>query len=724
MVGKKSGRALLREEGLQRTDNNMDFSTWPQVNMINQKNYYTDFLKRDDQILAIRLQQEERLDRRKRAAVDLDRARAQNGQDGPEPADVNEDDLDNDVGLVDELGENYGSKTIVIHVGSQNMRIGFATDALPKTVPMVIARKSQKTEAEDSEPVPKRIKLDDDTPSEEWFGEEFAKEYDSMATYFKQFRRGNKRRVLPNSRELVTKWNSSTPPEIISEHNDPVQLDWTELPPNPAEAPDYIIGAPALRIPENSKPKYHLSWPMRHGHLNEKDYNNRNRLQRDFFAIIEESIKTHLDLPHKREWSQYSCVFLIPDLYEKVFVTTILQELMTDFGFGRVCFMQESLAATFGAGFSTACMVDMGAQKTTVCCVEDGMCIEPSRINLKYGGYDVTETFVRMMLFDKFNYSEFNLMRRHDFLLAEELKEKYTSLTDENVSVQLYDFHLRASGQPTRKYQFKLYDEAFLAPMGFFRPAIFDNSEKLAGRRSLVPASADLYDQKPNDPDSEAQKEVRKYARANIPSATLPAPSEPARLIGTPLAAPTPQKQRPLGLPSYLNGDNDGTPKSSVAGSPPPEGTPMPADDGDITMGEGLTDGAPADDDTRDRVVPIMPLDEAILRSIDHASLLPNGQIDERRKRDFLGSIMLIGGASKTPYMQSYVELMLRNRMPQYPKEILVAPPPRDLDPAVIVWKGASVFGKLRMTNDSWISPLEYDRLGARILNYKCMWHW
>lgn len=85
---------------------------------------------------------------------------------------MNEDDLDNDVGLVDELGENYGSKTIVIHVGSQNMRIGFATDALPKTVPMVIARKSPKTEAEDSEPVPKRIKLDDDTPSEEWFGEE------------------------------------------------------------------------------------------------------------------------------------------------------------------------------------------------------------------------------------------------------------------------------------------------------------------------------------------------------------------------------------------------------------------------------------------------------------------------------------------------------------------------------------------------------------------------
>lgn len=85
---------------------------------------------------------------------------------------MNDDYLDNEVGLVDELGENYGSKTIVVHVGSQNMRIGFATDALPKTIPMVIARKAQSTEFETSEPTPKRLKLDNDMPSEEWFGEE------------------------------------------------------------------------------------------------------------------------------------------------------------------------------------------------------------------------------------------------------------------------------------------------------------------------------------------------------------------------------------------------------------------------------------------------------------------------------------------------------------------------------------------------------------------------
>lgn len=72
----------------------------------------------------------------------------------------------------DASGEGYGSKTIVVHIGSQNLRLGLATDALPRTVPMVVARKSERSESEDGEPRPKRVKLDENAPSEEWFGEE------------------------------------------------------------------------------------------------------------------------------------------------------------------------------------------------------------------------------------------------------------------------------------------------------------------------------------------------------------------------------------------------------------------------------------------------------------------------------------------------------------------------------------------------------------------------
>lgn len=426
----------------------------------------SDFLKRDDQVLAWRLQHEDNLNRVAKAARDKDRALAHGGQNGLTFAEPDAD-LDEDVPMDDIGAEAFGSKTIVIHPGSQNLRLGLATDALPKTVPMVIARKSKQSEAEDSEPRPKRLKLDDsnDDRPEEWFGEEFAKEYNTMSSEFKTYRRVNKRRVLPNSRELVVKWNSATPPETISEHNDPMRIDWTELPANPKDAPDYVVGQEALRIPEKSKPRYRLFWPLQYGWLNENDYTSRNMLHRDFFLILEEAIKTELGLQRKRDWSQYSCVFVIPDLYEKVFCAMLLEELLRDFGFQRVCFFQESMAATFGAGVGAACVVDVGAQKTSIACVEDGMVIEESRINMKYGGYDVTETFTKMMLFDRFNYSDFNLMRRHDFLLAEELKQGFCTMDDSNISVQLYEFHLRAHGQDTRKYQFKIYDEGMLAPM-------------------------------------------------------------------------------------------------------------------------------------------------------------------------------------------------------------------------------------------------------------------
>ena len=141
----------------------MDMTSWPMVNAINQKNYYTEYLKRDDQILAYRLQQEEARNKMTKQAKDRDRALAQGRPVGPD-GDVEMDEDQEEV----EDEANSGSKTIVIHIGSQNMRIGLASDALPKTVPMVIAKKAEKSESEegDGEPKPKRLKLDDGSLAE------------------------------------------------------------------------------------------------------------------------------------------------------------------------------------------------------------------------------------------------------------------------------------------------------------------------------------------------------------------------------------------------------------------------------------------------------------------------------------------------------------------------------------------------------------------------------
>ncbi|PGG99620.1 hypothetical protein AJ79_08480 [Helicocarpus griseus UAMH5409] len=729
MVGKKGGASgeTLKKEGLARFNNNMGLTSWPQIPAINQKNYYTEYLKRDDQVLAYRLQNEEARNRMTKSAKDRDRALAMSKTELPLPEP--EAEADGDTAMEDANGESAqeaaGSKIVVVHVGSQNLRIGLASDALPKTTPMVIARKSKENEAEEDggEPRPKRLKLDDGQPMEpeKMFGPEFASQYTTMSAELKAHMRANKRRTLPNSKEMVVNYNRRTVHETISEHNDPLRVEWTEIPSDPKKAPEYLTGEDALRIPDYSKPRYKLFWPIRHGWLNERDYNNKTLLFLDIALIIEEAMKTQLSLPPKKDWNQYSCVFVIPDLYERAYVTQILEMLMREFAFTRVCFVQESLAGTFGAGYTSACVVDIGAQKTSICCVEEGMCIESSRVNLKYGGADVTETFVKMMLFDHFPYDEINLNRRYDFLLAEELKRNVCTMNESNVSVQVFDFHLRASGQDTRKYTFKAYDEVLLAPMGLFQPDIFDVSQKLKGRRKLVSRSYDLYDGQPNDPTSAAQSEI-------LTAIAPPLPTNNNNNAGNSQPSfsdvhATPSRSQPINAISRLQ-DMDATPHSSVAGSPAPDvGTPQQAGSGTPIPGSQapVAPAAPRRPtvEERDDVLPIFPLDNAIFTAIGGVA-----RVDERKYTDFLGGVLVIGGGSLISGFHSFLEERMHIRRPELASYVMVGTPPRELDPQVVVWKGASVFAKLDATNDSWIGRLEYDRLGSRVMTYKCMWAW
>lgn len=124
----------------------------------------SDYLKRDDQYLAFRLQNEEARTKMTKSAKDRDRALAMAKPNEAAEAEA-EAEADGDATMEDAEetpAEAVGSKVIVIHIGSQNLRIGLASDALPKTVPMVIARKSATNESEDhEEPKPKRQKRDD-----------------------------------------------------------------------------------------------------------------------------------------------------------------------------------------------------------------------------------------------------------------------------------------------------------------------------------------------------------------------------------------------------------------------------------------------------------------------------------------------------------------------------------------------------------------------------------
>ncbi|KAI1800637.1 actin-like ATPase domain-containing protein [Daldinia bambusicola] len=742
MVGKVSEKVLLRE-GLERTDNGMKQTSWPDVTPINQKNYYTDYMKRDDQVLALRLQAEANRDRLVQSAKDRDRALARNGHaEVPLPvSDIQPDDA------APAVSEGLDpSKVIIIHPGSQNLRIGFASDALPKTIPMAIASRFPQTESEMYEALPRR-QFEAKTLDQQ-YGEEWSKKYQKMSNDLKVDMRSRKLRVLPNSKELVVNHNRRVESKEISLHNDALQIEWTDV--NALEDPNSLascfIGQAAQRIPDDSNPKFKLWWPMQHGWLNEDDYTTAEHLYDDFETLLDKAIRQELGLTRNSAWKNYSCVFVIPDLYDKKYVEQILKSCMTWFEFSRICFIQESMAATFGAGYTQACVVDVGAQKTSIACVEDGLCVEDSRVNLKYGGYDVTETFLKMMLYDNFPYQDINLRRRYDFLLAEELKIKYCTMNQNDISVQLYNFHLRTPNQPTREYSFKTYDEVLLAPMGFYEPSIFDNSAKIRSRRKLVDRSYNAYDvDVPDDPVSAAQTAILALIK---PSVVSNANGFQPSSLDPNVATPMKEKSQPF---NFLRGDlNNGTPAGSTAASPAPEGaaTPVPptfhfgangtvtgtgspAPNGTLTARNGASPAPPAGmfvDSAarsakalaaeRDSVLPVVPLDIGILTSIQNAA-----KGDEKKLRDYIGSIMVVGGGSKTPMFTQVLHEKLKARRPELADRVLITHSARDMDEQVVVWKGASVFAKLP-ANDSWITPFEFERLGARVLHHKVLWAW
>jgi len=722
-------------------------------------NNYTnsEYMKRDDQILPLRLQNEANRDKMIRNAKDKDRALARTGNtDVPIPTNGEGDPEDDDAGAGDGIEQ---SKIIIIHPGSQNLRIGLASDALPKSIPMVIACKYHTTESKEYEPRPKRQKLD--TTPEQMFGEEFAKKYTKMSNDLKVDMRANKRKVLPNSKELAANYNRRAEPEKIPEHNDPLRIEWTDISKDdPNDASSFFAGMEALRIPDDSNPQYKMFRPIQQGWFHENDYHSRDHMAGDIESIIEHALRKELGLTSSAEWEQFSCVLVIPDLYEKRYVEAMLEMFLKNFEFKQVCFVQESLAASFGAGYTNACIVDVGAQKTSIACVEDGMVIEDSRINLKIGGYDVTETFIKMLLFDHFPYADINLQRRYDFLLAEELKINFCTL-NQDIGVQTLNFHLRAPNQPTRKYQFKTYDEVILAPMGFYDPSVFDNSDKLVGRRSLIDRSYNAYDvDMPDDPTSAAQMAILTSIKPSLATTAIGMNGN-GSINGNPeVSTPSKEKPNPMNFLSRMETETNGNSRvTSAAASPAPEGANTPVPSVPFVFGaNGTNGGSPGPSGSsfhfgngshnggtpappagmfvdqlartqkdlaieRDSVLPIAPLDTAIITSITHAAKNAEKKIDEKKVRDFIGGIMLIGGGANIPEFSYFLEQRLKIKRPDLAEKVLVGTNPREMDNQVVVWKGASVYGKL-MTHESWVGQLEYERLGSRVLHHKVLWNY
>lgn len=365
-------------------------------------------------------------------------------------------------------------------------------------------------------------------------------------------------------------------------------------------------------------------------------------------------------------YKYYRAVLVVPDSFDKNHIKEMMNILLCKLGFSSAIIHQESVSSVFGCGLSAACVVDVGDEKTSICCVEDGLVIPSSRLWLQYGGRDITRSFYWLLRRVSFPYKECDINNRLDVLLLHELKETFCHLSQDIVGGQVHEFQVHRPFDTPRSYQLKIGDEAIEAPMGMFFPQLFGIvGEKLVFTKDhQYDDPEDLYDDRYLLESQRGQDQSSKSSGSKAGPNTESV-QDPDQDLST--AIKTGNKQMKLVSEKSLG------------------------------------------------------LDQAILHSI---SCCPT----EETKRKMYSSVLLIGGGFMFNGAQSALQSRLQAKLPASHRKLVdqveVIARPKEMDPRTICWKGGAVLSILDSAQELWISQREWISIGVRVLRERSPFIW
>ncbi|KAG2355694.1 hypothetical protein BDR07DRAFT_1425340 [Suillus spraguei] len=646
--------------------------------------------------------------------------------------------------------QRRGSHVIVIHPGSRFLRIGKASDVTPVSIPNVIARKHKPPV-----PVPTYVEgisrprkgqVPQLSASASPDGDEYAVDITSddpfdakmgsIIVSLRERMRFYKLRVTCNAARVASTFNEQFKPEIIPEVNDPFLVDWIEDPPEDSEV---LVGERALRLSDPQLLNYSVKWPIHGKNFNTRDYPSHQMILDDIETIISTVLSERLNVK-RPDYKDYSVVLVIPDFHDRAYVRELVNVLLVSLSFKQICVQQESLAATYGAGISSACVVDIGAVNSSIACVDEGLVIPDSRITLNMGGDDITEFLYVLLERISFPYRDINLARWYDWAVMEDLKARLCTLAEGDVALNLYDFVVRKPGKPTEKYGLRAYDEIILAPMCIFEPRVIEFDRKHIGLRSI--------------PHPDVTEEIIEHPVDHVTQAMI---ISTQHLLPPPSIVPTDVRHSPIPV-GQSQGENGGKQEQQEVSLPSTaHATPPPAAESSAQSTEGTSGGVPTEapmevidveGDVKPSPAPVPPQPQPSQSSVPttsnygglgidvcfEASKLPldvaifnsaraSGGDDKIRKH--LQAVLVIGGSALIPGMAHALESRLQAiATPLVPSmdKVQIIPPPKEVDPRVLAWKGAAVLGKMDSVADIWLTPTDWDVLGMRGLRERCFY--
>ncbi|WFD33065.1 actin-like protein arp8 [Malassezia sp. CBS 17886] len=481
--------------------------------------------------------------------------------------------------------------------------------------------------------------------------------------------------------------------------------------------------------------------------------------------------------PHT--FDEYAVLLLVPDAFSRSDLRALGTLLLTHMGFAALNVQTTGLCAIFGAGLSAACIVDIGATAVSISCVEEGLVLPETRLPLSYGGRDVAAWFGELLRASHFPYRALDAGRRlADAALLQSLTERIATLLPNQVGLNLYDFSVRLPAQPTHKYALRVYDEPILAALLLFhprvaraqrrprrrlgadaRPAAVDAAGEEPVERDLMTSNMSLGGDEARELGADAPSDVAatlamfaalgsrlpSAAHAALGTARVPAAASGAALSAADTASPAPDaadagSARPSPAPGTAPGTGTATPRAAAVPVQPQ--TAAFASQA-LRCSTGAAHAAQAGIDVVEDASRT-PLDRAVFYSLLASTGSLQGQLSaagsEERLRRLANNVMCIGGCARLPGLADALEARVSMLLAEHyapsdpsrspavpvsanflPPAATVIPPPRNLDPELLAWKGLAVLAHLDSMQELWVYASDWATLGYRALKEKSL---
>jgi len=458
-----------------------------------------------------------------------------------------------------------------------------------------------------------------------------------------------------------------------------------------------LYGNDVLKLTPDSP--YNIHFPIKRGDLDlcpGKVAGSESSILTDLEDIWTNAIESELGIP-KQEFGRYRVVLVIPAVYRRTLIKHYMTLLLFNMGFGGAFVTLDHVCAAFGAGLSHCCVVDVGDQKTSVSCVEDGISLPQTRIHLDYGGSDITQVFHFLLKQSNFPFKDCQPMIRYeDATVLERLKTDNCHMDLDICGTAEKSFVINKNGYQVQ-HSVCLSDECVMAPMAFFHTELLDvtSSGHLAApppqRARMMP---DKNEGDPEDPHDDLVDTVTNRKLIKPGDSMVQTEDEGEVSVDVSSDVPPPPS---LLFTQHLQTSKSMSPNTSLN----------------------------AGNDTS-----VIPLDLAILRSVEQCP-------SEDLKRRTLGSVLVVGQGFKFPGAAAYLKQRLALQMPAicgigisladtpgsaHGVEVIVDA--KDLGSELTTWKGAAVMASLQSAGELWIQPEEWHKGGMKLLREKSPFPW